>query len=153
MYTCSRQLVSPDDVLTSNTHTPHCTCLPVASVCNRFEKHDTDSKASAVCAVSVQNMRLPNTQRDLTLLCVRAIAQDHFENLSRNLTNFMSVEVLVSQQFIHDFVIKHSTRMSTESSASNIAVKCAEHACQRPYCKNPAKVKSKYRMHAKYELN
>lgn len=55
-------------------------CSPVASVCKRFEIHGKDSKASAVWTVSVQNMRLLSTQRDLTLFGVRAIARDHFNN-------------------------------------------------------------------------
>ena len=62
-------------------HTPRCS--PVGGLSDRFRIHGKVCKASAVWTVSVQNMRLPSTQSDLTLLCVLAIARDHFQKLSR----------------------------------------------------------------------
>lgn len=69
--------------------------LPAESVCSGLEILGTICNASAVCTVSVQNMRLANvTQRDFTLLCVRAI-WDHFEKeTSRRFVSFWLTVVL-----------------------------------------------------------
>ena len=123
----------------------HPVVIPVDSVCSRVEIHGKCCKAS-LWTFSVQNMRLLKTQRDLTLLCARAIGitSTNFKlNFREDVNSLALIQVSVSQKS------KHASDYRKQNSEQRVirtqyrSQRQSEHACLIGPRQNPSTVKSK----------